>query len=81
MPLPPDSSKANVPQQNWGVCKAEATPTSEKLAIEYCEHGRNLLEAREYTQAKSSYQVAIECDPKSSIAYSGLARTNYHQCR
>jgi Tfp pilus assembly protein PilF len=73
MHLPADSSTTNMSQQNWG--------SSEKLALEYCEHGRNLLEAREYTQAKSSYQVAIECDPKSSIAYSGLARTNYHQCR
>jgi tetratricopeptide (TPR) repeat protein len=78
MQLPPDSSTTNMSQENWGICQAAAMPTSEKLAIEYCEHGRNLLEAREYTQAKSNYQVAIECDPKSSIAYSGLARTNYH---
>jgi tetratricopeptide (TPR) repeat protein len=70
MQLPADSSTINMPDRNWG--------SSEKLAFEYCEHGRNLLEAREYTQAKSNYQVAIECDPRSSIAYSGLARTNYH---
>ena len=49
-----------------------------QLAIASCEHGRNLLEAREYAQAKSAYQVAIECDPKLAIAHSGLARVNYH---
>jgi tetratricopeptide (TPR) repeat protein len=70
MQLPADISTANMADRNW--------ESSEKLALEYCEHGRNLLEAREYPQAKSNYQVAIECDPKSSIAYSGLARTNYH---
>ncbi len=78
MQLPADSLPKNLPDPEWECSNTEATPTSEKLAFGYCEHGRNLLEAREYTQAKSNYLVAIECDPRSSIAYSGLARTNYH---
>jgi tetratricopeptide (TPR) repeat protein len=50
----------------------------ENLAVEYCKRGENQLEAKEYTQARSAYRIAIECSPKLTIAHSGMARANYH---
>jgi tetratricopeptide (TPR) repeat protein len=50
----------------------------ENLAVEYCKRGENQLEAKEYTQARSTYRIAIECSPKLAIAHSGMARANYH---
>jgi tetratricopeptide (TPR) repeat protein len=48
------------------------------LAVEYCKRGENQIEAKEYTQARSAYRIAIECNPKLAIAHSGMARANYH---
>ncbi len=50
----------------------------ENLAVEHCKHGENQLEAKEYTQARSAYRIAIECNPELAIAHSGMARANYH---
>jgi tetratricopeptide (TPR) repeat protein len=50
----------------------------ENLAVEYCKRGENQIEAKDYTQARSAYQIAIECSPKLAIAHSGMARSNYH---
>jgi tetratricopeptide (TPR) repeat protein len=47
------------------------------LALTYCEDGNKLLAAKEYAQARSAYQKAIECNPLLAKAYSGLA-TTYH---
>jgi tetratricopeptide (TPR) repeat protein len=48
------------------------------LAMIYCEHGHDSIEAREYEQARSSYHIAVECDPQLAIAHIGLARAHYH---
>jgi tetratricopeptide (TPR) repeat protein len=48
------------------------------LAVEYCKRGENQIEAKEYTQARSAYRIAIECSPKLAIAHSGMARAHYH---
>lgn len=49
-----------------------------QLAIEYCQHGSQLLVAKEYIQAQSAYQFATVCNPKSAIAHSGFAQANYY---
>ncbi len=49
----------------------------QELATEYCTRGYNFLTAKEYIEARSAYQVAIECNPKLGLAYSGVARAEY----
>ena len=49
----------------------------EDSAIQAYEHGCNLLAANDYLQAKSAYQIAIECNPKLAIAYGGISRAEY----
>jgi tetratricopeptide (TPR) repeat protein len=55
-----------------------AEEEANKLAIEYCEHGFQLLAAKEYIQAQSAYQLATVCNPKLAIAHRGFAIANYH---
>jgi tetratricopeptide (TPR) repeat protein len=55
-----------------------AEDEANKLAIEYCQHGRQLLAAKEYIQAQSAYQLATVCNPKLAIAHSGFAQANYY---
>ena len=52
--------------------------SAQELASIYYNHGQNSIEAHEYDQARSSYHIAVECDPKMAIAYLGLARAHYH---
>jgi tetratricopeptide (TPR) repeat protein len=56
----------------------QAEDEATKLAIEYCEHGRQLLVAKEYIQAQSAYQLATVCNPRFAIAHRGFAIANYH---
>jgi tetratricopeptide (TPR) repeat protein len=73
MPLPFDAINPDLPDP-------DDRSKVDNLASEHCESGRTWLAASEYTQARSAYRAAIECNPKIAIAYSGLARAEYHLC-
>ena len=76
MPLSSDSSVPDPDRTPQPLPEIDEA-TAHKLAIEYCECGRKLLEIKEYDRAKSAYQTATEYDPKLAIAHSGLAQANY----
>jgi tetratricopeptide (TPR) repeat protein len=71
MPLPFDPTTSNLPDPG-------DRSNADNLASKYCDSGRTWLAANEYTQARSAYRSAIECNPKIAIAYSGLAHAEYH---
>jgi tetratricopeptide (TPR) repeat protein len=52
--------------------------TVHRLAAEYCEFGEILLANRDYKQARSVYQIAIDYSPQLAIAHYGIARAQYH---
>jgi tetratricopeptide (TPR) repeat protein len=54
---------------------ADPELTSKDLALKYCEWGDKSFAAKEYEQAKSTYQIALEWDSQSAMLYSRLART------
>jgi tetratricopeptide (TPR) repeat protein len=70
MPLSSDSSTPDFPNRDPN----KAT----KLAVECCQRGSKLLEAKEYAEAQSVYKMAIEWNPQLAIAHSGLAQANYN---
>ena len=49
----------------------------QQLATEYCDRGHHLLIKKDYIDAIAAYEVAIECNPKLGLAYSGVARAEY----
>ncbi len=51
--------------------------SSQKVATQHCERGRKSLAAKDYGQAKSAYKTAIEWNPESAFAHSGLAQVYY----
>jgi tetratricopeptide (TPR) repeat protein len=51
---------------------------ADKLAIDYCNHGRNLLKVKKYVQARSAYQMALQCVSTLAIARYGYAQASYH---
>jgi tetratricopeptide (TPR) repeat protein len=48
--------------------------TAQDLALKYCERGSKSLAAKDYAQARSSFKIAIEWNPKLAIAHSGMAQ-------
>jgi tetratricopeptide (TPR) repeat protein len=52
--------------------------TVHRLAAEYCEFGEILLTNRDYHQARSVYQIAIDYSPQLAVAHYGIARAQYH---
>jgi tetratricopeptide (TPR) repeat protein len=49
-----------------------------KLAIDHCNNGRNLLAANKYMQARSEYQLALQCVSALAIAWYGHAQASYY---
>jgi tetratricopeptide (TPR) repeat protein len=68
MPQPLGRSNAN---------SMDTSYTVNKIAIDHCERGRDLLARGEYNQARSAYQLAIDCQPELGLAQLGLARVYY----
>jgi tetratricopeptide (TPR) repeat protein len=51
--------------------------TAQDLALKYCERGSKSLAAKDYAQARSSFKIAVEWNPKLAIAHSGTAQICY----
>jgi tetratricopeptide (TPR) repeat protein len=51
--------------------------TAQDLALQYCERGSKSLAAKDYAQARSSFKIAVEWNPKLAIAHSGTAQICY----
>jgi tetratricopeptide (TPR) repeat protein len=51
--------------------------TGRDLALTYCERGSKSLVAKDYAQARSSFKIAIEWNPKLALAHSGTAQVCY----
>jgi tetratricopeptide (TPR) repeat protein len=51
--------------------------TARDLALQYCDRGSKSLAAKDYAQARSSFKIAVEWNPKLAIAHSGTAQICY----
>jgi tetratricopeptide (TPR) repeat protein len=67
---PPEESPASAAS----VSSDAPSLTAQDLASQYCKRGQKALAAKDYAQARSAYKVAIEWNPNSAIAHSGMAQ-------